>query len=162
MRIDRVVVGTKGPAGFTSFLLVLIARLYAIVSAEWILKIDMSGTFKPKGWPTVIPRIFTRDETGLVDFLRTCFGASGELVAGRPAEMRIGDSMLLVSTDEFRLGTRAVLYIYVADAEATYAATIAAGAVSIEAPVDMPYGDRRAMIEDPWGNTWQIATRLAE
>jgi uncharacterized glyoxalase superfamily protein PhnB len=23
----------------------------------------------------------------------------------------------------------------------------------------MPYGDRRAMVEDAWGNTWQIATR---
>lgn len=22
-----------------------------------------------------------------------------------------------------------------------------------------PYGDRRAMVADPWGNRWQIATR---
>jgi PhnB protein len=22
----------------------------------------------------------------------------------------------------------------------------------------MPYGDRRGMVEDQWGNTWQIAT----
>jgi uncharacterized glyoxalase superfamily protein PhnB len=22
----------------------------------------------------------------------------------------------------------------------------------------MPYGDRRAMVEDKWGNVWQIAT----
>jgi len=27
------------------------------------------------------------------------------------------------------------------------------------APADMPYGDRRAMVRDEWGNTWQIATR---
>ena len=24
-----------------------------------------------------------------------------------------------------------------------------------------PYGDRRCMIEDAWGNTWQIATQRA-
>jgi len=24
--------------------------------------------------------------------------------------------------------------------------------------MDMPYGDRRCMVEDQWGNTWQIAT----
>lgn len=24
----------------------------------------------------------------------------------------------------------------------------------------MPYGDRRCMVEDQWGNTWQIATHL--
>jgi len=35
-----------------------------------------------------------------------------------------------------------------------------AGAQSIESPLNTPYGDRRAMIEDRWGNTWQIATRL--
>ena len=34
-----------------------------------------------------------------------------------------------------------------------------AGAASVEAPADMPYGDRRAMVRDPWENTWQIATR---
>jgi PhnB protein len=32
------------------------------------------------------------------------------------------------------------------------------GAKSLEAPQDMPYGDRRAMVRDPWDNTWQIAT----
>jgi hypothetical protein len=24
--------------------------------------------------------------------------------------------------------------------------------------MDMPYGDRRAMVKDSWGNIWQIAT----
>ena len=28
----------------------------------------------------------------------------------------------------------------------------------IEAPQDMFYGDRRATVKDPFGNTWQIAT----
>jgi uncharacterized glyoxalase superfamily protein PhnB len=23
-----------------------------------------------------------------------------------------------------------------------------------------PYGDRRTMVKEPWGNTWQIATRI--
>jgi uncharacterized glyoxalase superfamily protein PhnB len=27
----------------------------------------------------------------------------------------------------------------------------------LEEPTETPYGDRRAMVEDPWGNTWQIA-----
>jgi PhnB protein len=33
------------------------------------------------------------------------------------------------------------------------------GAVSIEAPVDTPYGDRRAMVHDASGNILQIAHR---
>ena len=32
-----------------------------------------------------------------------------------------------------------------------------AGAVSLEAPLDTPYGDRRAMVQDAFGNVFQIA-----
>jgi PhnB protein len=46
----------------------------------------------------------------------------------------------------------------VEDADSTYTRAIEANAVSIEAPTDMPYGDRRAMVRDEWGNTWQMAT----
>jgi len=52
----------------------------------------------------------------------------------------------------------AFLYLYVDDADASYRHALAAGAVSIEEPGDMPYGDRRGMVEDPCGNIWQIAT----
>ena len=44
------------------------------------------------------------------------------------------------------------------DADATYERAIRAGARSVEEPMDMPYGDRRGMVEDPCGNVWQIAT----
>jgi PhnB protein len=57
-----------------------------------------------------------------------------------------------------RPATPAFVYVYVADADATYRRAIAAGARSIEEPIDTPYGDRRAMVEDAWGNAWQIAT----
>ena len=32
-------------------------------------------------------------------------------------------------------------------------------AESLEAPRDTPYGDRRAMVRDPYGNVFQIAHR---
>ncbi len=57
----------------------------------------MTADYKPEGWPTVAPRLVTADAPGLVGFLRHVFGAQGELTPGRPAEMRIGDSILLVS-----------------------------------------------------------------
>jgi uncharacterized glyoxalase superfamily protein PhnB len=52
----------------------------------------------------------------------------------------------------------AFLYVYVDDTDSTYRRAIAADATSLEEPADMPYGDRRAMVRDAWGNTWQIAT----
>jgi uncharacterized glyoxalase superfamily protein PhnB len=53
----------------------------------------------------------------------------------------------------------AFLYVYVEDADRTYWRALAAGATSIEEPIDMPYGGRRAMVRGAWGNLWQIATR---
>ena len=116
--------------------------------------------FQPDGWHTITPRIIVRDPEKFVTFLKTVFGAQGELQPGRPAEMRIGDSIVMVSDGGgLRESSTAFLYMYVADVDATYARAIAADATSLEVPADMPYGDRRAMVRDPWGNTWQIATR---
>lgn len=118
----------------------------------------MAG-FQPDGWRTVTPRIFTDDVRGLVAFLRSVFGATGRQLAGRPAEMRIGDSIVMVSEDGVREAQGACLYVYVEDADKVYRKAISAGAKSIEKPLDTSYGDRRAVVRDGWGNTWQIATR---
>jgi uncharacterized glyoxalase superfamily protein PhnB len=116
--------------------------------------------FQPDGWPTVTVRIVTPEPEGLVTFIKTVFEARGELRPGRPAELRIGDSMLMVSDGGGQRETcSAFLYVYVEDADATYERALAAQAVSLEGPADTPYGDRRAMVRDRWGNTWQIATR---
>jgi uncharacterized glyoxalase superfamily protein PhnB len=49
------------------------------------------------------------------------------------------------------------IVVYVGDADAVYRRALAAGATSLEEPLDTPYGDRRAMVRDPFGNIWQIA-----
>ncbi|HXV00378.1 MAG TPA: VOC family protein [Caulobacteraceae bacterium] len=117
---------------------------------------------KPEGWPTVIPRLFTDDTAGLVRFLRAVFDARGEDADGRPAEMRIGESLVMVSDGAgVRGAPKAFLYVYVRDVDAAWRRALDAGARSLEDPADLPYGDRRATIEDSWGNTWQIATRRA-
>jgi uncharacterized glyoxalase superfamily protein PhnB len=115
--------------------------------------------WKPDGWHSITVRLVADDEAKLVSFLRAAFGAEGESHAGRPTELRIGDSIVMVSGTGPRKATAAFLYLYVPDADATYERALAAGATSLEEPLDTPYGDRRAMIEDPGGNAWQIATR---
>ena len=118
------------------------------------------SSYKPEGWTTITPRLITPNVQGLVDFLRQVFGATGEAHASRPAEMAIDDSRILVSDgDGVRSPTCAFLYVYVPDVDDTWRRAIKAGARTIEAPSNTPYGDRRATLEDRWGNTWQIATR---
>ena len=116
----------------------------------------------PAGWHTVTPRIVVEDVAGLVGFLKGVFGATGELRAAAPSQIRIGDSLLMVSPAATRETFPAFLYVYVEDADDTFQRALEAGAVSLEAVWDTPYGDRRGMVKDPWGNVWQVATpRLA-
>ncbi len=64
----------------------------------------------------------------------------------------------MVSDAGIRDAITSFLYVYVEDADETYRRAIGAGAISLEEPSEMPYGDRRGMVKDQWGNTWQIAT----
>jgi uncharacterized glyoxalase superfamily protein PhnB len=114
--------------------------------------------YVPQGWQTVTPRIVVEAPEDLVCFLRTVFDATGDYHAERPTELRIGESMLMISGSSDRDVMPAFLYVYVEDTDATYRRAVDAGATSIEDPRETPYGDRRAMIRDSWGNTWQIAT----
>jgi PhnB protein len=118
-----------------------------------------AGSAGPSGFHSVTPRMVVRDAAAAVEFLRSVFGATGRVEANRPAEMRIGDSVVMVSQAGDRAVFPAFLYIYVDDAESVYRRALAANAVSVEEPRDTPYGDRRAMVRDVFGNVYQIATR---
>jgi PhnB protein len=116
--------------------------------------------FTPDGWHTVTPRIVVHDAERLVAFLREVFGATGAYRPDLPSEMKIGDSIVMVSDAGIRKPMPAFLYVYVHNTDDTYRLALQAGASSLEEPSDMPYGDRRGMVQDEWGNTWQIATHL--
>ena len=119
----------------------------------------MPEPFKPEGWPTVVPRIITLHVADVAQFIISVLGASGEIQAGRPTDLRIGESIVMVSDgDGRRQPMPAFLYVYVADADAAYARALARGAQPVEPPELMPWGDRRATFQDAWGNVWQVAT----
>lgn len=113
----------------------------------------------PPGFHSVTPRMVVSDVAVAVEFMRTAFAATGCAVTNRPAEMRIGDSVIMVSQADEREVFPAFLYIYVDDADGVYRQALAAGADSVEEPWDTPYGDRRAMVRDVFGNLYQIANR---
>lgn len=114
---------------------------------------------RPPQFHTVTPRMVVSDAAGAVEFLRTVFDAVGEAQAERPAEVHIGDSVVMVTSDTERELFPAFLYVYVGDADLAYDRALNAGATSLEAPFNTPYGDRRAMVRDPFGNVFQIAHR---
>ena len=122
----------------------------------------MASNAAPRdGFHTVTPRIVVPDVAAQVDFLRAVFGGTGEVHPGRPAEILVGDSIVMVSPATDRDRFPAFLYIYVDDADEVYRRAVDAGAETMEPPVDVLYGDRRAMVRDPFGNVFQIAHQLA-
>lgn len=123
----------------------------------------------PDGYHAVTPYLVVRNAAGLMDFLAAAFGATVKERVARPdgaimhAEMRIGDSLVMMGEASAEHPAQpASLHLYVADADATYKAALAAGATSVRAPTDQFYGDRTGGVRDPAGNTWWIATHVED
>jgi PhnB protein len=112
----------------------------------------------PEGWHSVTPRLVVHNPSLLVEFLKQAFDATGDFRTDRPSVIKIGDSLVMVSSVGPRDAMPAFFYLYVDDIDITYQRAMEAGAVSLEEPWDTPYGDRRGMVQDPCGNVWQIAT----
>jgi PhnB protein len=67
---------------------------------------------------------------------------------GRPAEITIGDSRIMISDGGgIRAPLSAFLYVYVSNADETFLRAIEAEAELIEPLSNTPYGDRRAMVQ---------------
>jgi PhnB protein len=49
--------------------------------------------------------------------------------------------------------------LYVPDVDAVFHRAVEAGATSVAAPADRPWGDRDGAVKDPGGNTWYITTQ---
>ena len=120
-----------------------------------------------KGFRTVTPYITVPEGARLIEFLQRTFGAEELLRAPSPAgfhaEIRIGDSMLMIGSGESVRGRERIgaFHTYVPDCDAAYQRALDAGATSLGAPADRPYGERSAFVKDFAGNHWYIATRFA-
>jgi PhnB protein len=115
---------------------------------------------------SLIPYVVAERVSDLLDFVKRAFGAVETLrttgsAGGVHAEVRIGDSRLMMGGLPGRAGMPIALHLYVEDADAVHARAVAAGARTLHGPVDQPYGDREASVADPFGNHWYIATHRA-
>jgi uncharacterized glyoxalase superfamily protein PhnB len=123
------------------------------------------------GFHTVTPYLVAQDADGLIEFVKRVFDAT-ELsrsigsAGGRHAEVRIGDSMVMIGGGTATGAWNgepmpAMLYLYMPDVDAVYARALAAGAISLAAPADQPYGERSAGVQDPFGNQWYVGAPIA-
>lgn len=110
--------------------------------------------------------LHTQDTPAYIEFLKRAFGAKEEMrheMGGRIAHARIwlGDTILELGEARDPYGPMpCAMHFYVPDTDAVYRQALEAGATSVTAPMNAPYGDRYAAVLDPQKNYWYIATHL--
>jgi PhnB protein len=119
----------------------------------------------PAGLYTITPYLIVNGAAQFIDFMKQAFGAEEIARFAAPdgrlmhAEVRIRDSKIEVGDSNEQYPPRpGALHIYVPDADRVYESALAAGATSLHALTDQPYGDREGSVRDPLGNNWYIAT----
>ena len=130
----------------------------------------------PAGYRTLTPYLAVPDGPAAIDFYVRAFGAEivsrmdgpGDVVMH--AELRIGDSMLQMSSEMPDFGLRAPqpgwvhssLVVYVPDTDAFVNQAVAAGA-TLHTPVSDTFsGDRHGTVMDPFGHRWAVCTKIED
>lgn len=132
----------------------------------------------PDGYRTITPYIRVKGAADAIAFYKKAFGAEEVMRMPGPdgkgimhAEIRIGDSMLMMS-DEFKEygslgpqslgGTTCALHLYVPDCDAAFKRATEAGCQVTMPLTNMFWGDRFGKLKDPFGHEWSISTHVED
>jgi uncharacterized glyoxalase superfamily protein PhnB len=126
----------------------------------------MDSSAAPPGYPAVSPYLMARDAEGLIGFIQAVFDGQLMLKLDHPdgtlmhAALRIGDSVVMVGGDATGIEHGpAHVHVYVADAVASVARAVAAGATIVQEPMRKSDDDDvRGGVRDASGTFWWIAT----
>jgi PhnB protein len=127
----------------------------------------------PQGYHTITPYITVEDAARAIDFYSKAFGAKEVMRMNTPtgkvghAELRIGDSMLMISDEmpgaggrspKSLGGTTVNIFLYVEDVDSVFKQAVAAGGKADMPVADQFWGDRYGKLTDPFGHSWSVAT----
>jgi PhnB protein len=147
-----------------------IAGVKDLAGNEWYLAKRLSGSHTDEGLRSVNVYLHPVGAAKMIDFLKRSFGAE-EIISHREtpdgpvlhAKIRIGDSVLEMGEAHGPYQAQpSMLFLYVDDVDAWHRRAVAGGATEIDEPKDQPYGDRVSAVSDPFGNTWYLATHIAD
>ena len=123
----------------------------------------------PDGFTAITPYLVVPDVEAELKFIVEAFGAKEHYRLGPPgappmhAEADISGAIVMMG----RAGNGypplpTLLYLYVADADATYAKAVAAGGTAERPLTDMFYGDRTGTVKSPGGISYSISKHLED
>lgn len=127
----------------------------------------------------IVPYLMIDGAARAIDFYKEAFGAEERYRLPMPGG-KIGHADIVVNGATVYLadapddmaggagnpkklsGTTVLLHQYVADVDAIVARAEAAGATVLRAPEDQFYGDRSAVIADPFGHQWSLHAHIRD
>lgn len=129
----------------------------------------------------LIPHLVCDPCTEAIEFYKKAFDAEEVGRVGAPGSDKVMHAAMLIAgkpiflADDFPEycegkssspktlgGTPVTIHRYVEDCDAAVKQAVDAGATVTMPPGDMFWGDRYAVVVDPFGHTWSFATRIAE
>ncbi|MBP7336588.1 VOC family protein [Niveispirillum sp.] len=126
----------------------------------------------------VVPYFTVKNADAAIDFYRRAFGAveifrMTDPMDGRigHAELRLGDSMVMLSDEypDFGAlspdtigGTPVTLFLATKAVDEDLARAAEAGAMIIRAAANQSFGERSAMIMDPFGHRWMLSQTIEQ
>ena len=131
----------------------------------------------PDGMHSLTPHLVCAGAADAIEFYKKAFNAVEQMRLPGPsgklmhASVRIGDSALMLVDENIEWsalgpktlkGSPVTIHLYVENVDATVAQAVAAGAKVTMATADMFWGDRYAVLQDPFGHNWSVATHLRD
>lgn len=131
----------------------------------------------PDGYHSLTPYLIIKGAAQAIEFYKRAFNATEVMRMPDPsgrighAELRIGDSMIMLADEHPEMGYRAPstlggssisLVLYVEDVDTVFDRAIKAGGKPQRPVADQFYGDRMGTFEDPFAHVWTIGTHVED
>jgi PhnB protein len=129
----------------------------------------------PKGYHSITPYLFVQNAEKAIQFYKMVFGAKEKMKMVNPnnkimhAELKIGDTELMLADEHPEMGTNApsafggspiMIHLFVKNVDEVVKKAQSAKAKIIKPLENRFYGDRTAVLEDPFGHRWCVSTRI--
>lgn len=130
--------------------------------------------YKPDDVSLLSPYLVLDDAAAAIDFYVRAFGAAEKMRLNMPGTETIMHAEIVIDGATIMLGQEnpacgmvsaktlgaspVSIMVYVPDVDAAFARAVEAGAVAVNPPTDMFWGDRMSTVTCPFGYQWSLAT----
>lgn len=129
---------------------------------------SVTPNYVPREYKTINVMLVVKDAHKALKFYNNAFAAEITMQLEDPsgkvihAEMKIDDTIIMLTEGEESVDSGIILQIYTGDAEALFESAIKAGANEVFPIKEQFYGDRAGRVKDPFGHQWIIATHIED